>query len=116
MFLELAHTKLYVFSVTKQFVLECYKETKSFPQEEKFGMISQIRRASLSVHLNVAEGCSRKSPAERKRFYEVARGSLIEVDTALDIATELLYTSKEKLSELGTLVVRSFQLLSKLIK
>ena len=116
MFLELSHTKLDVFSVTKQFVLNCYKETKSFPQEEKFGMISQIRRAALSVYLNVTEGCSRKSATERKRFYEIARGSLIEVDTALSIATELQYTSKEKLRELGTLIVRSFQLLSKLIK
>lgn len=116
MFLELSHTKLDVFSVTRQFVLNCYKETKSFPQEEKFGMISQIRRAALSVHLNVTEGCSRKSAAERKRFYEIARGSLIEVDTALGIATELQYTSKEKLNELGSLIVRSFQLLSKMIK
>ncbi len=66
MFLELSHTKLDVFSVTKQFVLECYKETKSFPQEEKFGMISQTRRVALSVHLNVSEGCSRKSGTERK--------------------------------------------------
>ena len=116
MFLELSHTKLDVFSVTKEFVLTCYRETKSFPQEERFGMISQIRRAALSVHLNVTEDCSRKSTTERKRFYEIARGSLIEVDTALGIATELQYTSKEKLGELGTLVVRSFQLLSKLIK
>jgi len=58
MFLELSHTKLDVFNVAKAFVLECYRETKSFPPEEKFGMISQIRRAALSVHLNVAEGCS----------------------------------------------------------
>lgn len=116
MFLELSHTKLDVFSVTRQFALICFKETKSFPQEEKFGMISQIRRAALSVHLNVTEGCSRKSVTERKRFYEIARGSLIEVDTALSIATELQYTCKEKLAELGTLIVRCFQLLSKLIK
>jgi len=97
MFLELAHTKLDVFQITKNFVLACYKETKSFPSEEKFGITSQIRRAALSVHLNVAEGCSRKSLAERKRFYEIARGSLIEVDAALDIAMDLGYTLKQKL-------------------
>ncbi|TMI87694.1 MAG: four helix bundle protein, partial [Bacteroidetes bacterium] len=94
MFLDLAHTKLDVFKVTKEFVLLCYKETKSFPSEERFAMIQQIRRAALSVHLNVAEGCSRKSVAERKRFYEIARGSVIEVDTAFDIAFNLGYTSK----------------------
>jgi len=115
MFLDLAHTKLDVFKVTKEFVLICYKETRSFPSEERFAMIQQIRRAALSVHLNVAEGCSRKSVVERKRFYEIARGSVIEVDTAFDIAFSLGYTSKEKLADLGTLLVRSFQLISKMI-
>ena len=61
------------------------------PADEKFGMISQIRRAALSVHLNIAEGASRKSEIERKRFYEIARGSIIEIDAALDIANDLKY-------------------------
>jgi four helix bundle protein len=96
-------------------VLVCYKETKSFPQEERFAMTSQVRRATLSVHLNVAEGCSRKSEKERKRYYEIARGSIVEVDAALDIAVSLDYTSKEKLAELGSLMIRCFQMISKLI-
>ena len=112
MFLELSHTKLDVFSVSKAFVLACYRETKSFPYEEKFSMISQIRRAALSVHLNVTEGCSRKSLAERKRFYEIARGSLIEVNAAMDTAG---YTANQKLDELGKLMIRTFQLISKMI-
>ena len=115
MFLELSHTKLDVFTVTKAFVLSCYKETQFFPQEEKFGMTSQIRRAALSVHLNVAEGCSRKSVVERKRYYEIARGSVIEIDAALGIAAALNFTNKDKLKELGNLLIRSFQLLSKMI-
>ena len=115
MFLELAHTKLDVFKISKEFVLSCYKETRTFPSEERFAMIQQIRREALSVHLNVAEGCSRKSVAERKRFYEIARGSVIEIDTAFDIALNLGYTSKEKLVDLGVLLVRSFQLISKMI-
>jgi four helix bundle protein len=115
MFLELKHTNLDVFKVAREFVLTCYKETKNFPAEEKFSMISQIRRAALSVHLNIAEGCSRKSLAERKRFYEIARGSLIEIDAALDIAVNLEYTSKVKLQELGDLMIRTFQLISKMI-
>jgi len=115
MFLQVDHAKLDVFVVSKQFVLSCYKATKSFPSEEKFGIISQIRRAALSVHLNIAEGCSRKSLAERKRFFEIARGSAIEVDAALDVAVELNYTDKEKLIELGELLRRSFQMISKMI-
>ena len=96
MFLELAHTKLDVFKISREFVLSCYKETVSFPSDERFAMIQQIRRAALSVHLNVAEGCSRKSAVERKRFYEIARGSVIEIDTAFKIAVNLGYTSKER--------------------
>ena len=115
MYLQLAHTKLDVFALSKQLVLSCYRETISFPSEEKFGMISQIRRAALSVHLNVAEGCSRKSVTERKRFYEIARGSIIEIDAAIDIAVELGYTKMEKLKLLGELMVRTFQMISKMI-
>jgi len=115
MFLELSHRKLDIFKVSKSFVLNCYRETKTFPPEEKFGIVQQIRRAALSVHLNVAEGCSRRSAIERKRFYEIARGSVIEVDAALDIAVELNYTTKERLYELGQFIIRCFQMISKMI-
>ena len=115
MFLELSHMKLDVLQVSRQLVLSCYKETKSFPAEEKFTMISQIRRAALSVHLNKAEGCSRKSLTERKRFYEFARSSIVEIDAAIDISAELGYTSKIKLQELGVLMVRTIQMISKMI-
>ena len=69
MFLTLNHQKLEVYTSLKQFVLECYKLTKSLPAEEKFGMITQIRRAGLSVHLNVAEGYSRKSRSRKKKIF-----------------------------------------------
>ena len=115
MFLQLSHTKLDIFKVSKSFVLNCYRETKAFPPEEKFGIIQQIGRAALSVHLNIAEGCSRRSATERKRFYEIAQGSLIEIDSALDISVDLNYTAKEKLTELGQLIVRMFQMISKMI-
>jgi len=98
MFLSLGHTKLDIFKVSREFVLNCYRETKLFPNEEKFALTQQIRRAALSVHLNLAEGSSRKSLTERKRFYEISRGSMIEVDTAFDIAVELGYISKINLS------------------
>src|SRR6185436_18415766 len=104
-----------IFKVSKSFVLNCYRETKTFPPEEKFGIVQQIRRAAVSVHLNIAEGCSRKSKTARKRFYEIARGSLIEVDSALDVAVDLDYTAKEKLIELGQLIIRMFQMISKMI-
>jgi four helix bundle protein len=78
-------------------------------------MTSQIRRAALSVHLNVVEGCSRKSLSERRRFFEIARGSLIEIEAAFAISIELKYAKLENLQSLSSLLIRCFQMLSKMI-
>ena len=86
-----------------------------FPKEEKFAMVSQIRRAALSVHLNIAEGCSRRSEAERKRYFEIARGSVIEVDAAIGIAFNLEFFNIESLSKLEILIISCFKQLSALI-
>lgn len=64
MFLQLAHTKLTVCHSSKALVLECYKITAKFPSDERFAMVQQIRRAAMSVNLNLAEGCSRRSQLE----------------------------------------------------
>ena len=100
MFLQLAHTKLNVFQFSQDLALERYKVTKLFPAEEKFAMVQQIRRAALSVHLNIAEGCSRKSKIERIRYFEIARGSVIEIDSALDIAFKLSIRQRNKCNQL----------------
>ena len=65
--------------------------------------------------MNIAEGWSRKSLAERKRYFEIARGSVIEIDTAFDIAQELGYTTMEELQTLGHNIIQSFKLLSGMI-
>jgi four helix bundle protein len=116
MFLKLNHQKLDIYGVSKQFVLECYRLTKKLPTEEKFGMITQIRRAALSVHLNIAEGCSRKSEAERKRYYEIARGSVIEIDAAPDVAANLSYLDGLTTESLGESMIRCFKILTGLIE
>jgi four helix bundle protein len=115
MFLQLEHKRLDIYNVSKLFVHACYQLTKTLPTEERFNMVSQIRRAALSIQLNIAEGASRKSNAERKRFYEIARGSLIEIDAALDIAVDLNYIIKEELEKLGELMIRCFQMLTKMV-
>ncbi|HEY6506296.1 MAG TPA: four helix bundle protein [Chitinophagaceae bacterium] len=115
MFLQLAHTKLDVFKFSHDLTLECYRVTKQFPTDEKFALVQQIRRAALSVHLNIAEGCSRKSAAERKRYFEIARGSVIEIDTATGIAHNLSYLSLKELQPLGDLIIRTFKILSGMI-
>ena len=87
-----------------------------FPADEKFAMVQQIRRAALSVHLNIAEGCSRKSFAERKRFFEISRGSVIEVDAAIGIAYRLEYCDMKMIENLGNLIINCFKQLTGLIK
>ena len=115
MFLKLNHQKLDIYTTSKKFVLDCYKLTRQFPTGEKFGMISQIRRAALSVHLNIAEGASRKSELERKRYYEISRGSVVEIDAALDVAIELGYLENLDLKSLEISMVQCFKLLTGLI-
>lgn len=115
MFLTLNHQKLDVYASSRKFVLLCYRLTNDLPAEERFGMISQMRRAALSVHLNIAEGASRKSEQERKRFYEIARSSLIEIDAALDIAKDLDYLKGSDIDDLGSSMVQCFKILTGLI-
>jgi len=115
MFLKLAHTQLEITKCSKSITLSSYQITSNFPPSEKFGITQQIRRAALSVHLNIAEGCSRRSLVERKRFFEISRGSLIEVDTAFEIAIELNYVSLDEMKTVGEHIVSCFKMLSKLI-
>lgn len=115
MFLQLGHTKLDVYAAARRFAKECYAAVTNFPIEERFILSQQIKRAALSVHLNIAEGSSRKSEVERKRYYEIARGSVIEVDAALDVASDLNYCSPESLKSLGDAMINCFKYLSGLI-
>jgi four helix bundle protein len=115
MYLTLNHQKLDVFVAARQFVIECYKLTNLLPVDERFGMMTQIRRAAVSVCLNIAERASRKSETERKRFYGIARGSMVEIDAALDIANDLEYLKKIDTGTLGETMIKCFKLLSGLI-
>lgn len=114
MFLNLKHTEFEIYSVTRKLIMEGYKVTKSFPPEEKFSLTQQIRRAIISEHLNPAEGASRNSIAERKRFYEISRSSYVESDADFDIAIDLKYCEEIQLKNLGNLLRDCFVQLSSL--
>jgi four helix bundle protein len=116
MFLHLNHQKLDIYQFSLSFVIECYKLTKHLPSEEKFGLVAQIRRAAVSVHLNISEGSSRTSSAERKRYFEIARGSVIEIDAAVDVALGLNYLDGFDAGPLGDLLVRCFKIITGLMK
>jgi len=116
MFLTLNHQKLDVYTASRQLVKECYLFAKTLPDSERFGMISQLKRAALSAHLNISEGASRKSAPERKRYYEVARESVVEIDAVFDIANDLGLMEKYDTTNLSKAVITSFKILSGLLK
>lgn len=86
---EFSFEKLDVWKDAKDFVVKIYQLTEVYPNDEKFGLISQIRRASLSVTNNISEGTSRWSSKEKIRFIEIAFSSLMEVLNCLIISKEL---------------------------
>ncbi|RIV68539.1 four helix bundle protein [Flagellimonas aequoris] len=92
--------ELTTWKLSKEFCSDIYEVTTSFPETEKFGIINQLRRASVSVPSNIAEGCSRKSNKDFSRFLEIAIGSMYELETQLLISNDLGFVSKEKTQEL----------------
>jgi four helix bundle protein len=88
MFIKLNHKTLKVYEAIRQLTKEVYALSMKLPAEEKFNIVQQMRRAALSVKLNLAEGSTRKSQIERKRFYEVSRGSVVEIDAVFETAVD----------------------------
>lgn len=97
-----------------QMIKEIYRITDSFPTEEKFGLVSQLRRAAVSVISNISEGEARKTSKEKRRFYEIACASLVEVDEQIEISIVLGFVDKDEIKELSRLVNECFAMLSKL--
>ena len=114
--LNLNHKRLDVWKVSIDVVSDIYKLTGNFPQAEQYGFTNQLRRAAVSIPSNIAEGSSRSSTTERKRFYEIARSSLVEIDTQLEISTKLGYCAEGHLTILSEKINHLFALLSRLIE
>jgi len=85
------------------------------PSEEKFGLKSQLSRAAVSIPSNIAEGSSRNSEVEFKRFLEIALGSLFEVETQLIISQELEFVSKDELKSIFELLNKEAKMINSLI-
>lgn len=79
--LILSHKELHVYRAAIELMKEVYRLTKNFPKEEQYGLISQLKRAAVSVCSNIAEGASRKLKKDKRRFYVMARSSIVEIDT-----------------------------------
>lgn len=87
--------QLRVWEESHQITLEIYRITKSFPKEELFALTSQIRRASISIPSNIAEGCCRGSNKDYANFLQIALGSAFEIDYQLLLAKDLTYISPD---------------------
>ncbi|HEU4664889.1 MAG TPA: four helix bundle protein [Dokdonella sp.] len=83
------HERLDVWQDAMSLVEAVYRLTARFPENERFGLVSQMRRAAVSVPSNIAEGAARRSTLEYLRFLSIARGSLSELDTQIQIAARL---------------------------
>lgn len=96
------HEKLDVWNKAIDLVMNCYKATETFPKDERFGLISQIRRAAVSIPANIAEGAARDSPKEFTYFLSNAQGSASELETELLIAFKLGYLAETNHTVLRT--------------
>lgn len=99
---------LEIYNLANDLVLEIYKITSHFPREELFGLISQIKRAVISIVLNIVEGSGRNSKKDFSRFISQAIGSLLEVKAALILAVKLNYISNETGKEAFLLIDKLF--------
>jgi len=87
--------KLDIYDLANDFVLEIYKLTKKFPKEELFGLTSQIKRAVISIVLNIAEGSGKSTKKDFAKFISQSIGSLLEVKACLILAGKLDYISRD---------------------
>lgn len=89
------HKDLDVYKFAMDFVTEIYRETRTFPKEEIYGLTSQMRRAAVSIPSNIAEGSARKNFGENKQFLHVSLGSASELETQIVISKNLGFLSND---------------------
>ena len=109
------YKELDVWKKARAFVKEVYVITQDFPNEEKYGLMSQMRRCAVSIPSNIAEGYGRQFKKETLQFLHISRGSLYELETQLFIAYDLTFMSEEKLNKLLSDLEECRRLLSGLI-
>jgi four helix bundle protein len=101
------HTKLKAYQLADALVLQVYAETLRFPQDERFGLVSQMRRSAVSTASNLVEGSARTSESEYIRFVEVAFGSSRELQYQISLATRLGYLEGGVLEPAATQVAKT---------
>lgn len=110
------YRKLIAYQKAKEVVKHTYKLLKKFPAEERYAMSDQLRRASVSITSNIAEGINRYSVKDKSHFIEMSYGSLMEVSSQFEIAEELGYVTAEERLSMDQLIEEVARLLSGLQK
>ena len=103
------------FELADTLALAVYRITVNFPQEERYGLTSQMRRSAVSVASNIVEGSARKTLADYLRFLDIAYGSVRELEYQISLATRLGYIASEKAGEIETQCVETSKVLNGLI-
>lgn len=109
------YRKLIAYQKAKEVVKKTYKLLKKFPPEERYAMCDQLRRASISVTSNIAEGVNRFSVKDKAHFIEIAYGSLMEVSSQFEVAEELGYITTADRQNMDELIEEDARLLSGLL-
>lgn len=103
---------LKVYQSAMELCVVIYELTRSLPNDERFGLVAQMRRCAVSVPSNIAEGAGRRSFREQLRFYYIARGSLAELETQLELCVRLGYICETSMID----TMQTYQLLNGLIR
>jgi four helix bundle protein len=110
------HKRIDVWNKAIDLTIDIYKLSETFPRTELYGLTSQMRRASISIPSNIAEGAARQTKKEFINFLHMAQGSLSELDTQLVIASRLEYISTETYKEIENKIETISKMLTGLIK
>lgn len=110
------HQKLKAWQHSQRLAVECAKAAAGFPEYEQNNLADQLRRASYSVPLNIAEGSSRRGSREYRKYLDTAWASLAEVQTALEIARDIGYLQLVEFGRLEALAVETSKTLFGLLK
>jgi four helix bundle protein len=111
-----SHKELIVWQKAIDLVMEIYKVTEEFPKEEIYGLITQMRRAAVSIPSNIAEGRSRGTRKDFLQFMRIAYGSSAELETQLEIAKRLPKTKNLNYSKVNSLLLEVMRMLNTIIK
>ena len=101
--MEKGYKKLIVWQIADKLAYQVYLETKKFPKDEIYGITSQLRRAAISIPINIVEGTGRQGKKELKQFASIALGSLAETEYLLEFCFRIKYLSEESYKQLEAL-------------